>query len=117
MDRRSFPLVSVLTALTLGIAFGEAQAVDDDHIEIPIAPPEVIIDPGQALVIAEPFPSGVLVKTPDRLTIFLRRFEFDLLPSTLEVFVDGVEVTESLRFWLDRAWMDTPPGFWTGRSR
>lgn len=27
--------------------------------------------------------------------------------------MDGVEVTEALRFWLDRAWMDTPPGFWT----
>jgi hypothetical protein len=108
--------LGALTAVLLSAA--PAVAHDDGHVEIPVAPYEEVIAPDQALVIAEPlpYPSGVLIHDPERITVFLRTFEFELRPSSLELWIDGVEYTEQLRFWVDRAWIDVGPGFWDDGS-
>ncbi|MBI4469727.1 MAG: M23 family metallopeptidase [Acidobacteria bacterium] len=49
---------------------------------------------------------------PQRLTIHFPRFVEDLNPSSLELWIDGREYTDSLRFWAEEAWIDLPDGFW-----
>ncbi|MHC4948017.1 MAG: peptidoglycan DD-metalloendopeptidase family protein, partial [Planctomycetota bacterium] len=58
---------------------------------------------------------GLIHEPPGRVAVaFQRSAAAGLVPSSLELWIDGVEYTESLRFWVDRAWLDLPPGFpWT----
>jgi hypothetical protein len=68
--------------------------------------------PDQRLIISDPQDGTVIDHSPDRVTLNFRRFDFeDLLPSSLELRIDGVEYTEQLRFWTDVAWVDLPPAF------
>jgi hypothetical protein len=98
---------------------GGLLAVDDGHTENPVAPYEPPIRPDQALIIADPRP-GTSIHPSKQIVVFMRRFMFNLNPSSVEIYVDGVEYTESLRFWDDRVWLDAadstdvPPGspFW-----
>jgi len=56
--------------------------------------------------------AGHLTREPERITIYFQRIDVGLDASSLELWIDGVEYTESLRFWVDRAWLDLPAGFW-----
>lgn len=85
-------------------------AIEEDDVYVPVEP-GVPFDPTQRIHVAEPADGAILTEPPQRITVFFRRFDFDLNPSTLELWIDGMEHTEALRFWVDRAWLDLPPGF------
>jgi len=107
-SRRSLP---VLSLLLFGLfASGSAQAVEEQNPYQPRLPAEPLYAPDQRLLISEP-DSGPVLLPPERVSVFFRRFEFDLVPSSLQVWVDGLEVTESLKFWVDRAWWEPPAGW------
>ena len=107
--------VLILGVLILGIL---AMAVPALAIEPPDAykprlPAEPLYLPDQALRIAEP-DSGTVLIPPARITVHFRTFEFDLVPGSLELWVDGVEKTEELEFADDRAWWEVPdPASWS----
>lgn len=74
-------------------------------------PAELPYAPDQRLVISDPPDGVVLDRSPERVTVNFRRFEFeDIWPGSLELWIDGVEYSEQLRFWTDVAWVDLPPG-------
>jgi hypothetical protein len=103
-----------LLALLLGSYFlgaSTALAVEGQNPWEPRLPAEPLYTPDQRLLISEP-EAGTILLPPHRVTVFFRRSDFDLVPSSLQVWVDNVEVTESLKFWVDRAWWEPPAG-WT----
>lgn len=54
-------------------------------------------------------PGGpTIYEPPDRITVFFQRYAAGIVPQSVELWIDGVEYTESLRFWVDRAWVDLP---------
>ena len=99
-----------LAAAVLGLALStEAPAVEGPNPfqgQLPAEPPYA---PDQRIMISDPPDGAALVRSPDRITINFRRSEFeDLRPSSLELWIDGVEYTEQLEFWTDVAWVDLP---------
>ena len=97
-------------ALALLITVAPVRAFEDG--ENPwhgTAPDQPFYAPDQRLVLADPEDGSVLFRSPSRITIQFRRFDFDLNPSSLALWVDGVEHTRDLKFWTDVAWYDLPP--------
>ncbi len=105
---RRVSLGAALIAL-LGLSAAPAPAYEGERVySAPAVRPAV-----QDLHIAQPR-SGRLYEAPKRILVYFQRFEQGLQGSSLELWIDGVEYTEQLGFWTDRAWLDLPPGFvWT----
>ncbi len=98
-----------LLALTLILFAGpglaradEGAALRDNSFVRPAAPP---------IRIAAPV-AGKIRRPPERVTVYFQRYEQALVGSSVELWIDGIEHTESLRFWIDRAWLELPAGFW-----
>jgi len=101
----------LLCALSGLLAVGVARAFEGDENPFQIgAPPQPFYAPDQRIFISDPDDGSVLTRSPSRITVNFRRFNFDLDPSSLELWVDGVERTRELRFWTDVAWLDLPVG-------
>lgn len=99
-------LVALLFGLLAGLGpnrADEGSALRDGAFVRPVAPP---------IRIAEPVP-GKTRRPPERVTVYFQRDEQGLVGSSLELWIDGIERTEALRFWIDRAWLELPAGFWT----
>ena len=96
-----------LTLLSVGGGHERAAAVPG-----PTATPTLTATPTvtPTIHITEPR-AGRLTREPERITIYFQRIAAGLNASSLELWIDGVEYTESLRFWVDRAWLDLPAGF------
>ena len=115
------PLSKIVPALVLALAFalfaGTAHAIEEVNPYRGTLPAEEPYDPDQRIIISEPADGMKRPTPPERVEIFFRGLEFDLIPQSLELWIDGVEYTESLRFWQDRAWMDIHPDFeWLPRT-
>jgi len=55
-------------------------------------------------------PDGeALTETPERVEIVFGAEQHDLVRESRELWLDGGERTEDLRFWVDRAWLDLGP--------
>ena len=109
LRHRRLGLMSLL-AFTSLFAAGTAWAVEPEftfHIGLP---PQPFYGTDQRIMISDPDSGSVLTRTPSRITVNFRRFDFDLDPSSLELWVDGAEYTQALRFWTDMAWVDFPVG-------
>lgn len=103
----AFRVAMLLTTLVaLALSTRTALAVEDDypfHRGLPPSPP---YSPNQRILVSNPPDGSVLALPPSPIMFNFRRFDFELEPSSLEVWIDGREYTESLKFWTDFAWLD-----------
>ncbi|MBI5710027.1 MAG: M23 family metallopeptidase [Candidatus Eisenbacteria bacterium] len=105
LSRRLALLLSFLPLLLAS----PVMAVEGDNPFVPGLPYQPPFPQGLRIIIADPVDGAVLQESPQRVTVSFRRLEFDLVPSSLELWIDGVEYTDSLHFWVDQAWVDLSP--------
>jgi hypothetical protein len=96
------------------IAATPAAAFEERNPFVIGLPPQPFYRADQRIIISDPDSGSVLARSPERITVNFRRFDFSLDPSSLELWIDGVEYTRSLHFWTDFAWLDLPVGFALG---
>lgn len=96
--------------ILLALRAAPAVAHEGENPFTPGQPFQPQFPANQRIIIADPLDGSVLQEEPRRVTVSFRQFEFDLVPGSLELWIDGVEYTESLQFWLDQAWVDLEPG-------
>ena len=104
-----FPVLLLGALLSLIVAANALAFEEENPFRIG-APPQPFYPADQRIIISDPDDGSVLTKSPARITINFRRFDFDLDPSSLELWIDGVEWTRQLHFWTDMAWVDLPIG-------
>src|SRR5258705_6847821 len=117
MSSRNQLLLVFASCLLLGVMINARAIAFEGENPFRIGlPPQPFYPADQRLIISDPIDGSVLSKSPERITVNFRRFDFELDPSSLELWVDGVEYTRSLRFWTDVAWLDLPVGSLGGGS-
>jgi peptidase M23-like protein/flagellar hook capping protein FlgD len=109
---RRFCMLALATALAL--VPRAAAAFEDENPWQPGAPAQPFYLPDQRIIISDPDDGSVLTRSPSRITVNFRRFDFDLDPASVALWIDGVEHTRDLRFWTDVAWYDFPAGVQLG---
>ena len=111
---RSIGALALAAAILAAIAPGSVLAHENELPLPPNALPEVdLFTPDQRLNLSIP-EGAILAHPPDQVRVDFRVDEFDLQPSSLELWIDGVEYTEQLMFWMGHATLLilTPDQFW-----